>query len=193
MIKFLLTYTYTWWSSCRLEPAKEILVAFLCKVDFSVLYFHLFAKFEKLSEFVLHFVARTVVRWKHLKFLLVYIFSISEQICRFYFLIFSNTKNLGAFQALISSWWKSQQPHLYYHRIVNLHPFHHRADIRTFQNCLSFNKISLSFFRSPTRSAISNMVLTDTNVWLTDMAEILDLYQRGWLGGNEWAFSTTRH
>ena len=26
------------------------------------------------------------------------------------------------------------------------------------------------------------MVLTDTNVWLTDMAEILDLYQRGWLG-----------
>ena len=81
MIKFLLTYTYTWWSSCRLEPVKEILVAFLCrlKVDFSVLYFHLFAKFEKLSEFVLHFVARTVVRWKHLKVLLVYIFSLMKK------------------------------------------------------------------------------------------------------------------
>ena len=96
MIKFLLTYTYTWWSSCRLEPVKEILVAFLCrlKVDFSVLYFHLFAKFEKLSEFVLHFVARTVVRWKHLKFLLVYIFQCHNKSVVFLFYFFQILKTL---------------------------------------------------------------------------------------------------
>ena len=96
---------------------------------------------------------------------------------------FSYHRIVNLFILLLFTLYFIMSPHLYYHRIVNLHPFHHRADIRTFQNCLSFNKISLSFCRWPTTSAISNMVLTDTNVWLTDMAEILDLYQRGWLGG----------